>query len=285
MKTLLTFFTLAFAVVLAGAPLSEEFKLLKMPHMKWNGTVASYSKGKMQTPEKGITACFTYPIIYDETGKPKGTSWPRCTLGVPRDLRNWSKYDYLEFKVYTTFNRSDEEFLPVTLGISGAKTKSMISYTMRSLRQNEWVKVSVPLRGMKKNEPVKTMQFHLNSRRYFPNDKLVLHVGDFKLVRITQWQLVSFKMTAPAIFSDRLTLPVQYELLGPGTTFAVPFRIYDSKGKKVRDISLVSKRGFDYRTLASGKLHPGKYTLSVFPDDKQRRSDVPFQVIAPPWGK
>ena len=87
------------------------------------------------------------------------------------------------------------------------------------------------------------------------------------------------------VFSDRTTLPVEFELLGPGEKYNVPFRISDSKGRKVKDILLPSQRGFAYRTLETGSLAPGKYTLAVFPDDKQRRSETVFQVIAPPWGK
>ncbi|MBO5792327.1 MAG: hypothetical protein J6S54_07620, partial [Lentisphaeria bacterium] len=176
-------------------------------------------------------------------------------------------------------------YLPVTIGIGGVKTRTLVSFGIKNLRQNQWVKVSVPLRSMKKNELVRSIQFHLNSRLYFPNDLLVLHVGDFKLVRLIEWQVLGFKMTAPAIFSDRTTLPVEYELLGPGSSYSVPLRISDSKGRKIKDITLKSDRGFGYRTLNCGKLQPGKYTLSVFPDDKQRRSETVFQVIAPPWGK
>lgn len=285
MKKLFTLFASALSVVLAAAPLTEENKLTTLPNLKWASAVAIPSKGKMVTPEKGKSICFTYPIIYDESGKPKGTSWPRCNISLPHKMRNWSRYDYLEFNIYTTFNRSDEEYLPVTIGIGGVKTRTLVSFGIKNLRQNQWVKVSVPLRSMKKNELVRSIQFHLNSRLYFPNDLLVLHVGDFKLVRLIEWQVLGFKMTAPAIFSDRTTLPVEYELLGPGSSYSVPLRISDSKGRKIKDITLKSDRGFGYRTLNCGKLQPGKYTLSVFPDDKQRRSETVFQVIAPPWGK
>lgn len=286
MKKFFLFFSTISVFLLAAVPLTEEKNLSQLPHLRWRSTVAVYAKGTMLTPAKGITASFTYPIVYDDNGKPRGTSWPRCNLVLPANLRDWSKYDFLEFSVYTTFNRSDEEHLPVTIGIGGVKSRSLTAHTMKNLRQNQWVKVTVPFRKMKKNELVRSIQFHLNARLYFPNDKLVLHVGDFKLVRLVEWQLAGFKMTAPAIFADRNTLPVEYELLGPGRSFAVPFRIYNSKGKKVRDVKLQSNRGFEYRTLVTGKLAPGKYVLAVFPDDKQRRSETPFQVIAPPaWTK
>ena len=285
MKKYLLVLSTALAAVVAAAPLTEEKSLPALPHGKWRGTAASYTKGQMLTPSKGKTTCFTYSIVFDESGKPKGTSWPRCNISLPQAERNWSRYDYFEFSVYTTFNRSDEEYLPATLNIGGVKTRTLISYNIRNLRQNEWVKVSVPLRSMDKKDLVKTLQFHLNAARYFPNDKLVLNVGDFKLVRLIEWQTLGFKMSAPAIFADRTTLPVEFELLGPGEKYSVPFRICDSKGAKVKDIKLPSMRGFDFRILPVGKLRPGKYTLSIFPDDKQRRSDAPFQVIAPPWGK
>ena len=177
MKKYLLFLSTVLVFAAAAAPLTEE-KSLDIAHGRWNCAVATAVKGKMLTPSKGKSACFTYPIIYDESGKPKGTSWPRCNFSLPQKLRNWSRYDYLEFAVYTTFNRSDEEYLPATIGIGGVKTRTLVSYTIRNLAQNQWVKVSVPLRHMKKNELVRSIQFHLNARLYFPNDKLVLHVGD-----------------------------------------------------------------------------------------------------------
>ncbi len=284
MKKYLLFLSIVLAFAASAVPLTEE-KPLDIAHGRWNRAVATAAKGQMLTPQKGKTACFIYPIIYDESGKPKGTSWPRCNIALSQKLRDWSRYDYLEFSVYTTFNRSDEEYLPATVNIGGVKTRTLVSYPIRNLAQNQWVKVSIPLRGVKKGEGVKTIQFHLNARLYFPNDKLVLHVGDFKLVRLIEWQTLSFKMTAPAVFADRTTLPVEFELLGPGEKYNVPFRISDSKGRKVKDILLPSQRGFAYRTLETGSLAPGKYTLAIFPDDKQRRSETVFQVVAPPWGK
>ena len=283
MKKILLLFSVAAAMVLAAAPLTEEKPLTQLPGARWGGTVAKPSKGKMLTPAKGKTVCFSYPIIYDESGKPKGTSWPRCNLSLPKNLRDWSRYDYFEFNIYTTFNRSDEEFLPVSIGIGGMKTRTLTSMNINNLRQNQWVKVSVPLRNMKKNELVRNIQFHLNARRYFPKDLLVLHLGDFKLVRLIEWQVKGFRMTAPAIFAGRTTLPVEFELLGPGNRYTLPFRIYSSKGGKVRDIKLTANRGFAYHTLSVGKLAPGKYTLAIFPDDKQKRNETPFEVIAPPW--
>ncbi|MBO5793031.1 MAG: hypothetical protein J6S54_11255 [Lentisphaeria bacterium] len=136
MKKLFTLFASALSVVLAAAPLTEENKLTTLPNLKWASAVAIPSKGKMVTPEKGKSICFTYPIIYDESGKPKGTSWPRCNISLPQKLRNWSRYDYLEFNIYTTFNRSDEEYLPVTIGIGGVKTRTLVSFGLKNLRQN-----------------------------------------------------------------------------------------------------------------------------------------------------
>ena len=288
MKQLLFGFLLAGAAALAAADpaaLTEELELKTFPSLKWRGTVASPSPGTMRSPLGGKTVAFTYPITYDAEGKPAKTSWPRCMVNVPQQFQNWGAYDFLEFSVYTTFNRSDEEYLPVSLSCSSAKTRQNLSFDIRNLRQNEWVKVVVPLRKMARKEPMKSMQFHLNARRYFPNDKLVLHLGDFKLVRITQWQVSAFKMTAPAIFSDRETLPLAFELLGPEAESEVPFRITDKSGNKVKDIQLPCKRGFAYRTLEIGELEPGDYTLSVFPDDENRQKSAPFKVIPSPWKK
>lgn len=283
MKKFSIFAAFAFAALLTGAPLTEEKQLPKFPLLKWRSTVASAAKSTMKTPAGGDCVAFTYPIVYDASGKPKGTSWPRCNVRVPASVQNWSKYDYFEFSVYTTFNRSDEEYLPVSMGFGGAKTRTVLSYSIMNLQQNQWVKVSVPLRKMKKGELLKSIQFHLNARRYFPNDKLVLHLGDFKLVRLLEWQVKSFRMTAPAILADRTTLPAEYELLGPGEKYALPFAVFNSKGQKVKEFSLESARGFGYYVLPVGKLAPGKYTLAVFPKDKQRRHETVFQVIAPPW--
>ncbi|MBQ7694494.1 MAG: hypothetical protein IJT50_05160 [Lentisphaeria bacterium] len=288
MKQLLFGLSLVCAAVLAAAGssgLTEELDLKTFPSLKWRGAVASASPGTMRSPLGGKTVTFTYPIIYDASGKPAKTSWPRCTVTVPPQYQNWGAYDFLEFSVYTTFNRSDEEYLPVSLSCSSAKTRQNLAMDIRTLRQNEWVKVVVPLRKMAKKEPIKSMQIHLNARRYFPNDKLVLHLGDFKLVRITQWQVSAFKMTAPAIFSDRQTLPLAFELLGPGEESKVPFRITDKSGKKVRDIQLPCKRGFAYRTLEIGALAPGDYIVSVFPDDEKRQHSAAFKVIPSPWKK
>lgn len=285
MKKLIFCLTFLLGCVLCAAPLTEEKNLTNLPLLKWGGTVAFPGKGNMRSPQGGRTVCFTYPIVYDAAGKPKVTSWPRCFLVLPPAIRDWSRYDYLEFSVYTAFNRSDEEYLPMSLSIGGVKTRVMLSYSLTTLSQNQWVKITVPLRAMNKSELVKSMQLHLNARRYFPNDKLVLHLGDFKLVRLLQWQVSAYKMTAPAIFADRNALPLEFELLGPGEKYKVPFRIFDAKGVKVRDIALECARGFGYHTLPVGKLAPGKYTLAVFPDDKQRRNDTPFRVVAPPEWK
>ena len=286
MNKMTCFFILLLGTSLAGAPLTAEKELTKMPVLKWRGTVASASKGTMKSPAGRETVCFTYPILYDSKGKIIGTSWPRCTLYLPPAMRDWSQYDFFEFSVYTTFNRSDEEYLPCAMSIGGFKKRSLISFPVGNLRQNQWVKVSVPLREMKKNDAVRNVQLHLNARRYFPNDKLVLHLGDFKLIRLLQWQVAAFKMTAPAVFAGRTTLPVEFELLGPGEKYKVPFRIFDAKGMKVKDIKLDSARGFGYYLLPVGNLAPGKYILTVFPEEKQKRNDVPFQVIAPPeWKK
>ena len=287
MKQLLFGFSLVCAAVLAAAEssaLTEELDLKTFPTLKWRGAVASASPGAMRSPLGGKTVTFTYPIIYDAQGKPAKTSWPRCTVTVPQQFQNWGAYDFLEFSVYTTFNRSDEEYLPISLSCSG-KTRHNLGFDIRNLRQNEWVKVVVPLRKMARKEPIRSMQFHLNARRYFPNDKLVLHLGDFKLVRITQWQVPTFKMTAPAIFSDRKTLPLAFELLGPGEESKVPFRIADKSGKKIRDIQLPCKRGFAYRTLEIGTLAPGDYTVTLFPDDESRQKSAAFKVIPSPWKK
>ena len=288
MKKLLFGLSLVCAATLAAADasgLTEELELRNFPSLKWRVAVASAAPGTMRSPLGGKTVAFTYPIIYDAEGKPAKTSWPRCTATVPKEYQNWGAYDFLEFSVYTTFNRSDEEYLPVSLSCSSAKTRQILSADIRDLRQNEWVKVVIPLRKMARKEPIKSMQFHLNARRYFPNDKLVLHLGDFKLVRITQWQVAAFKMTAPAIFSDRQTLPLAFDLLGPGETSKVPFRIIDGSGRKVRDVLLPCKRGFAYRTLEIGLLAPGDYTLSVFPDDEKRQHSAAFRVIPSPWKK
>ena len=287
MKKLLLIPVSAFVFsLLAGAPLSEEKALNSIPSLKWRSAVAVPEKGTMKAPAGGATIRLTYPIVYNASGQPAKTSWPRCNVAFPPDSLDWSRYDFLEFQVYTAFNRSDEEYLPVTASFSGGKGKGVLhAYDIRTLRQNQWVKISLPLRNMRTRNSVRTMQIHLNARRYFPNDKLVLHLGDFKLVRLTQWQTAAFRMTAPAIFSDRTSLPVEFELLGPGEEFAVPFRISAKDGRKVRDLKLLCKRGFDYRTLEIGALPPGDYTLTVFPGDAARTNSASFKVVPSPWKK
>ena len=78
MKKFSIFAAFAFAALLTGAPLTEEKQLSKFPLLKWRGTVASAAKSTMKTPAGGDCVAFTYPIVYDASGKPKGTSWPRA---------------------------------------------------------------------------------------------------------------------------------------------------------------------------------------------------------------
>jgi len=258
---------------------------------RWFTAVATVSEGT----EPG-TLLFTYPITFGPDGLPVKTSWPRVTTSMKKEPKKsrkaktavppkgfWEKYDQIEFELYTRFNRSDEEYLPLTFSISSVKKVPSYGFPIRNLKQNVWAKVSIPLQKMQGNYPVKSVQFHLNAKEYRSGDKLELTVRNFRLIRMMAWQVQKFRMTAPRIFEGTTTLPVEFTLLGPGEKTDLCFEVFNAKGQQVRRSVSSQPRGFAYRTAEIGKLKPGSYKLVLFSSDPRRRQEAPFEVIASPW--
>lgn len=148
-------------------------------------------------------------------GEPKyPIGWPRVSRAFKGDERDWSGFDYLEFRVRADSTRQKLPATPVTLQLRMDVAEGTWSRPLTELKKGEWVKFAFPLGDLPKPEAVNQIMFSISDSNYRHQDEVTFTIADLALTRFTAPTLLEFVPEQSVLFTDASGLPVRFRVSG-----------------------------------------------------------------------
>lgn len=148
-------------------------------------------------------------------GEPKyPIGWPRVWRAFKGDERDWSSFDFLEFRVRADTTREKLPGTPVTLQVRTDVGEGNWSRPLTELKKGEWVKFAFPLGELPKLKAVNQIMFSISDSDYRHNDEVEFTIADLALTRFTAPTLLEFVPEQAVLFTDAPGLPVRFRVSG-----------------------------------------------------------------------
>jgi hypothetical protein len=222
---------------------------------------------------------WTVTIDHKRDGGEGGTypvGWPRVSREFSPGQLDLSRFDTLEFWVRMDSNRDEvaDDHTPIGLVISAHETKRSLFSTTVDLgdQQRTWVPVRVPVKQImaaaQAGEPWKSVsrvQLYLSEHDYAHGTRLVLDVGEVRLVRLTAPVLSAIE--APThLLLPRSTLPIGFDVIGTGSVSEGSHTVtatLEAPGREGRAEARQALTAAPRMALTLPVLEPGAYTLRL----------------------
>jgi hypothetical protein len=264
-----------------GPPLEEA--LLFSPHSP--GAWAP-SESKITSGNSGGEPVLEWAVVVDhkagEADYPIG--WPRIVAEVD-SLRDWSAWDYVEFRARTTASRTSLPSEPAGLILFDTDGDRILTRPLTELRLNEWVSFRLLTASLLSAGAVGRMQFYIAERNYSHGDRLHFAIDRISLSRHTAPALVDVLPSAHVVFSDIGHISLQIRLSGlkdAGSTNIV-CEVVRENGVVASMVRSVSN-GLSTLVLPLPQgLSPGACTLRTRVEESEDLSESPLHVVASPW--
>lgn len=140
--------------------------------------------------------------------------WPRVSRAFKGDERDWSGFDYLEFRVRAETTRERLPGQPVTLQVRMDVAEGAWSRPLTELKKGEWVKFAFPLDELPKPEAVSQIMFSISDSNYRHQDEVEFTIADLALTRFTAPTLLEFVPEQAVLFTDASGWPVRFRVSG-----------------------------------------------------------------------
>ena len=148
-------------------------------------------------------------------GEPKyPIGWPRVWRAFKGDERDWSDFDYLEFRLRADTTREKLPTTPVTLQVRMDVAEGNWSRPLTELRKGEWINFAFPLGELPKPEAVNQIMFSISDSNYRHQDEVEFTIADLALTRFTAPTLIEFVPEQAVLFTDAPGLPVRFRVSG-----------------------------------------------------------------------
>lgn len=233
------------------------------------------------------TLLLTIPVDHHGGEEKYPIGWPRVYANLRQGAEtNWTAYDHFQFAIYTTMSRADVPGQPLSFQVLCPDRASGTNRNLAELKLETWVPFSIATADIASLDRIARLGFNIAESNYQHGDHLDFRIGGFRLVRSATCSLDRLVTRAPAVFSDRATLPVELVVVGPPERVSrgIPFTI--RQGDRVlREETLPVRRGQQVleMDIAELRLGPGAYELVAFAADPARRRSAGFTVVTSPW--
>lgn len=211
--------------------------------------------------------------------------WPRLWRALKGAERDWSGYDFLEFRVFADTTRDKLPGSPVTLLLRTDAAEGSWARALTELKKGEWVNFSIPIAGLPKPDAVQQIMFSISDSNYRHKDEVEFSIADLALTRWARPTLVEFAPERAVLFADAGGLPVRFRLSGlkAGERAEIVCELKRA-GETVGRAVLATERGSQRLVLkpSARPWHAGAYELvGKIGDGPPRTTSV--RLVESPW--
>ncbi len=226
---------------------------------------------------------FTVPVDWSagEVNYPIG--WPRISLSVPEDQRDWRGWEQLRLRVLARSSAGSLPFRPLGVTIRGGSERISWEDEVSALPVGQWQELTFDLRRLPDASDVRAVGVYISEDKYADKTTLAFALARLELVRYSQPTLVDLKPSASVAFADAKSLPLRITLLGLRGTATAPVELRLMKdGAAVAAQQAQAVEGETQLTFALPKdFSSGEYTLSGTAGG--RTLSAPVRLVASPW--
>jgi hypothetical protein len=213
--------------------------------------------------------------------------WPRISRAL-RDaaLRDWSGWDYLQFRVYTDTSRDALPRDPVGLALHTPDKDSAYHRPLTELKKGAWAQIRIPLSAVPRHQDVRLMQFHISESNYRHQDRLDFYFDGLALLRHAHPTLLDFAAEDAVMFADTKQVPVRFHLVGvkPGASVEVSCELKVGRElvtrAKVKATRGANRVAFD---LGGRNLKGGAYQIEARAADGTTTATATVRFVESPW--
>ncbi|MCE5241427.1 hypothetical protein LLH23_23425 [bacterium] len=233
----------------------------------------------------GDTALRLHIDVNWETGeKNYPIGWPRMYRNWPQAAQDWTRYDYLEFSIFTEASRPKLPFNPLGLILKGEKGRSVLTRELSELRPGEWTDFRVPLVGVPDLPTMTGAGFYISESNYKHGDVLDFWIDNISLVRIVEPTAAGTVLPEQVIAADAGYLPLNLNLMGvaPDQKVDVVWQLRAGRASAATG-KLAAGRGLSrvYLSLPPAGLTPGGYELALKTGSETLA--FPLKVVGSAW--
>lgn len=226
---------------------------------------------------------FTVPVDWHAGEERYPVGWPRISLTVPPDQRDWRGWEQLRLRVLAHSSAGSLPFRPLGITIRSGTQRISWEDEVPALPVGQWREFTFDLRKLPDPSDVRAVGVYISEDKYADKTTLEFAIARLELVRYSQPTLVDLKPLAGIAFADANALPLQVTLLGlrGGATAPVELRLLRD-GAAVTARQAQAGEGETPLSLAlPADLSPGEYTLSGMAGG--RTLSAPVKLVMSPW--
>jgi len=224
--------------------------------------------------------------VNHETGQPDyPIGWPRTYISLPEDLRDWRKWDFVEFQLYAETSRDRLPNTPLGFIVRSPDKDNSYHKTVYEARKGEWAHVRIPISEMPSPGQCTAIQFYVSESDYNHGDVLDFWIDDLALLRYAQPTIISMRPLGRVQYADANVVRVEVGMTGleREQTAKLLVRLVRD-GETVRQCSAILRSGIQLVPLEfGGSLKAGGYELQARIAGSQRTVAETIRIVSSPW--
>lgn len=234
---------------------------------------------------EGRAMCFHIDVNH-KTGQPDyPIGWPRTYMSLPKDARDWRKWDFVEFWLYADTSRESLPNTPLGFIVRSPDKPNSYHRTVHEAHKGEWTRVRVPTWEMPNPADCGAIQFFISEADYNHGDVLDFWIDGLALVRYAEPTIISMRPLGQVPYADTDIVRIEVGMTGleKGQTVELLARLVRDS-KTVRRSSAMLRSGIQTVPLeVNGNLDAGCYELQSQIAGSQRTVTKTIRVISSPW--
>ncbi|MBU0607919.1 MAG: hypothetical protein KKI08_08515 [Armatimonadetes bacterium] len=220
-----------------------------------------------------------------ETGeKNYPIGWPRMYRDWPQEQRDWTRYDYLDFSIFTETSRPKLPDNPLGLIVKGEQGRKVVTRELTELRPGEWTDYRLPLAGTPDLGTITGVGFYISESNYKHGDVLDFWIDNMSLVRVAEPTAAGTVLLEKVIAGDAGYLPLDLNVMGvaPEAKADLVWQLRTGRNSAATG-KLSAGRGLTrmYLPLPPGGLKPGDYELALKAGSETLA--FPLKVVRSAW--
>jgi hypothetical protein len=224
--------------------------------------------------------------VNHETGQPDyPIGWPRTYLSLPEEVRDWRKWDFVEFWLYADSSR--ERLPPAPLGFIVRSPDRSNSYhrPVDQAQQGQWVHVRIPTSDMPDPSRCTAVQFFVAESDYHHGDVLDFWIDDLALLRYAQPTILGMQPLGQVQYTDTGVVRVEVEMTGleQEQTARLLLRLVRDDETSWQGSATVGPGMQTVPLEIGGNLDGGSYQLQARIEGGQSTISQPIRFIRSPW--
>ncbi len=250
---------------------------------KWNSAEATMEPDA--THARSGKAMRFHVDVNHLTGEPAyPIGWPRTYTSVPAEKQDWSKWDFLDFWVYSDSSRDELPKTPLGLIVRSPDRQQSFHEHLTAVKKGEWTHYRFPVAKMPVPMQCTAVQFVIAEADYAHGDVVDFWIDDLALLRYAEPTLLGIRPQRQVIYADAATLRVEVELTGvdDGKTVEVDVALRRD-GQTVASTTARLPSGIASVVLPLKATEPGPYEVEAIIAGSPRTLGGPVRVITSPW--